>query len=251
MSQPPPTDTEDRSVLHREQVQPDRTIAYGSHPEHIAEVFEPTAPAVQWAVGIHGGFWRPAYDRVHLRNTAAALTARGVLSVLIEYRRVPGQPYQMVDDVCLALQVLPTLPDIADRVGSKPAVWGHSAGGHLALVAACRAPKTAGRTVALAPVTDLELAEHQNLGHGAVAEFLGGRACDHLDLDPLGLPAPHTPVTLIHGARDSLVPAEHSERLRQRWSSARCITLPDCGHFEVIDPRSAAWARVTDAITAT
>ena len=43
-------------------------------------------------VVIHGGFWRPAYDRAHLRPLATALREEGRTVVSVEYRRVPGDP---------------------------------------------------------------------------------------------------------------------------------------------------------------
>src|SRR5687767_5756925 len=103
---------------------------------------------------IHGGFWRPAYDRVHLRPMAAALRDLGWEVVSIEYRRVPGDPDATVSDVRAALSA--AAPDV---------IAGHSAGGHLALWAAA----TMGlKAVALAPVADLRLAEELNLDGGAV-----------------------------------------------------------------------------------
>ncbi len=243
------SDGEDRSVLAREQAHPSFTLTYGSHPEHVAEVFQPTTPARGWAIGIHGGFWRPAYDRVHLRNTAAALAEHGVVSILIEYRRIPGQPRTTVDDICLAVSALSADPDLQPTSTSTPMLWGHSAGGHLALVAALRLPATLRGVVALAPVTDLVLAEQENLGRGAVTEFLGGSAQDYADIDPARQVRPGLPITLIHGMRDSLVPYTQSQRLTELWSEIECTALPDTGHFEPIDPQSSIWATVAAKIT--
>lgn len=78
---------------------------------------------------IHGGYWRPEYDRVHLRPFAAALSALGYQVISLEYRRIPGNPDAMVADIDLAIKNLPT----DDFV-----LIGHSAGGHLALVACAR-----------------------------------------------------------------------------------------------------------------
>jgi acetyl esterase/lipase len=243
------SDGEDRSVLHRTQTQPAFTLTYGPHPDHVAEVFQPSSPATRWVIGLHGGFWRPAFDRIHLRNTAAALASQGVLSVLVEYRRIPGQPYTMVDDVCRALDVLQADHDHLQTPPSSPTVWGHSAGGHLALIVGQRRPTALAGVVALAPVTNLRQAEEENLGKGAVTEFLGGPALSYSDIDPAQHPKPDLPITLIHGARDSIVPVRQSEALRVRWPDSECITLPDAGHFEVIDPQSSAWPTVVAEIT--
>lgn len=241
-------DHEDRSVLTRKQAEPQLTLNYGNHADQIAEVFPSTTPPSTWAIGIHGGFWRPAFDRTHLRNTAAALAAHGVLSILIEYRRIPGQPQVMVEDVCLAVQSLQSTPGPLYVPNSRPVLWGHSAGGHLALLVGQLMPLEVSRAIALAPVTDLVQAEIDHLGKGAVAEFLGGRAVDFAQFDPARLAEPELPVTLIHGARDSLVPIRQSMSLAGYWTSADCITIPDSGHFELIDPHSAAWPTVLSAI---
>lgn len=248
MSHPSDVDTENRSVLHRQQALPDGFVSYGSHAEQIAEFFVPDASPSHWAVGIHGGFWRPAYDRTHLRNSAADLAMRGILSVLIEYRRIPGEPRTMVEDVCDAVTALSTRTDLPGHPAHRPTVWGHSAGGHLALVAACRVPQTIGHVVALAPVADLAQAQQESLGHGAVDEFLGGAARDFATLDPARLSGATIPVTLIHGLQDSLVPARQSQRLATLWPDADLCLIQGAGHFEVIDPLTQTWATVRKAI---
>jgi aminocarboxymuconate-semialdehyde decarboxylase len=95
-------------------------------------------PAV---VLLHGGFWRPQWDRTHLRPMAAALADAGWPVFLPEYRRIPGVPSATVDDVREAI----------DAVGRNVIVMGHSAGGHLALLVA---PPHRIATIALAPVAD-------------------------------------------------------------------------------------------------
>ena len=44
-----------------------------------------------WLVLVHGGFWRPQFDRVHQRPMAAALADAGYAVAHVEYRR-PGMP---------------------------------------------------------------------------------------------------------------------------------------------------------------
>ena len=57
------------SVLDRPAPPPDLTLRYGPLPEHVVDLrFPPAVPgrAAPLIVLIHGGFWRPAYDRTHL-----------------------------------------------------------------------------------------------------------------------------------------------------------------------------------------
>lgn len=49
---------------------------------------------------LHGGFWKPMYNRDHLRPFAAALAEKaGFFSALVEYRRISGDPDATVSDV--------------------------------------------------------------------------------------------------------------------------------------------------------
>ena len=126
---------------------------------------------------------------------------------------------------------------------------GHSAGGHLALWAASSAPAPGLiGTVALAPVADLAAADEERLGSGAVQAFLGAAAGQRPDLDPSLLPSPSTPVVLLHGADDEIVPLRQSQAYAAAHRDAVLETAPHTGHFAVIDPDARAWPRVIAAL---
>jgi acetyl esterase/lipase len=143
---------EDRSVLTRPAPGPDEVRRYGEDPDQLVEVFgrDGGAPGRPLIVLIHGGFWRPGYDRAHIRPLANALRDEGRTVVSVEYRRQPGDPDASTADIRAALVA-------AAAVATGPVVVaGHSAGGHLALWAAAAAPAPGlVGTVALAPVADL------------------------------------------------------------------------------------------------
>ncbi|WP_236788203.1 alpha/beta hydrolase [Amycolatopsis sp. GM8] len=231
----------DRSILSRPGPEPDREMRYGPLAEHVADVWLPAETGRPRVVLIHGGFWRPRYDRTHTRNLAAALRDAGWPVTSIEYRREPGNPDAYTDDIRLALQAV----DAEDVV-----LAGHSAGGQLALWAAvtCPPPGLLG-TVALAPVADLVRAHDERLGDGAVAEFLGGPPANRPDLDPVRLPAPAGPVILVHGADDTGVPPSQSQSYVDAHATAELVLLPGMAHFELVDPHSGAWPDVRDAIS--
>lgn len=205
---------EDRSVLSRPAAPP--SLALPDADVYFAR------PAV---VLIHGGFWRPSYDRTHLRPMASALRDLGYDVLSIEYRRLPGSPDTTVGDVRAALARLQTA-----------VLVGHSAGGHLALWAAASLGMPA---IALAPVADLRLAEELDLDDGAVRDFLGCPASQRPDLDPLLLPDPAA--VLIHGERDTVVPIGLSQAYVAAHPASRLVALPGTAHFELIDPLSNAW----------
>ena len=260
-------------MLDRSAPEPDAVLRYGDAPDGILEVYLPRslgrprepAPLV---VLVHGGFWRQAYDRVHLRPLAAAVRDAGYAVALPEYRRVGGAGGWPAtgSDVEVALDRLPALLEAAAPGYAATAapfvVAGHSAGGQLALWAGLRAGAERVRhVVALAPVVDLEEAARQRLGGGAVQALLGGNPGDvpqaYADADPLPLlvaavrvPSPHAPrITVIQGSADQQVPAGANRRVADLAAESattrnhviRYIGLDGVDHFALIDPLSAVY----------
>ncbi|WP_112244175.1 alpha/beta hydrolase family protein [Kribbella monticola] len=235
--------SEDRSVLTRAAREPDELLRYGDYADQVIEVWQAKSyrPVV---VFIHGGFWRPEYDRVHARPLGEALADEGWPVASLEYRREPGQPDLTTADVRTALDRLPELMD----VHAGFVLTGHSAGGHLALWAAATLnPVLLRGTVALAPVADLLLADRLGLDDGAVQDFIGSGVRN--DLDPVHLPAPIAPVAIVHGTADARVPITVAESYVTAHPTARLMRVEGAGHFEVIDPLTEAWHQVTAELT--
>jgi acetyl esterase/lipase len=232
---------DDDSVLSRPANPPDAQIAYGPGKEEIADVRFGSARAAQrpLVVLVHGGFWRPAYDRTHTGPMAQALAAAGWTVVTPEYRRVPGNPDATLQDLRRALEILPAK---VERHNGRIVVIGHSAGGHLALWAAAAGLKVPLQGVlALAPVADLRLAEDLGLGRGAVQAYLGASAGARADVDPCRMSAPSVAVTLVQGEEDAIVPLEVAESYVAAHPKARLVRVKAAGHYALIDPLSAAW----------
>jgi acetyl esterase/lipase len=158
---------------------------------------------------------------------------------------------------------------------------GHSAGGQLALWAAgrrrlppgapgylARSPAAgAGRSpaagvarspagvVSVAGVCDLAACFRLKLGGGAAGDLMGGGPerfpGRYLAADPMRLLPTGTTARLVHGMDDDRVPPEQSSAYAARAQGAgddvACDLIPGCGHFEVIDPLSAAWPVVLAA----
>ncbi len=222
-------------------------------------------------VVVHGGFWREAYDLEHIGPACAALTAQGVATWSIEYRRIGneggGWPGTFLD-VAAALDYLRELAPKYNLDLERVVVIGHSAGGHLALWLAGRAripegdplytpsPLPVKGAVSLAGVADLRRGWELKLSSNVVEEFLGGAPDDvpgryatgsPRELLPLGVPQ-----VLIHGTDDGNVPYEISSAYHQAaiaaGDNARLVTLEGAGLFEVIDPQSAEWKKVVEAV---
>jgi len=239
---------DDESILERPSAPLDAVVRWGEGEDDVADVRygDPARPLV---VLIHGGFWRPAYDRVHVRATTEALAREGWTVAAPEYRRIPGDPDATTSDVAAALTALPSL--LADHHDGRVVVLGHSAGGHLGLWAASAAPAPGlVLTVPLGAVASLALAEADGLGAGAVGAFLGGAAAGRPDLDPVLLPAPFSQVTLVHGAEDTIVPPNQASAYAAAHPRARVVEVAGCGHFGVIDPEADAWHAVVGAVRA-
>jgi acetyl esterase/lipase len=248
---------ENRGILSRPAPAPDLTVAYGPHPDQVADIRLPAgggpAPLVMlW----HGGFWRPQWDRTHTGPMSADLAARGFAVATVEYRR-SGWP-ETFADVALAADSVPALVARAapGQTDSKRVVHvGHSAGGHLALWAVLRrdqcGPAPVG-VLALAPVADLVDAYRLDLDGGAVAALLGGGPDEVPDryaaADPAALGTPEAPLVLVHGDLDDRVPVEMSRRYAAA-TGARLVELPGTDHFALIDPESAAWPAVLAALS--
>ncbi|MEV2237837.1 alpha/beta hydrolase [Micromonospora sp. NPDC049891] len=253
-----------RAVLTRPAPEPDVTVAYGEHPDQIADLRRPagSGPPRPLVVVVHGGFWRAEYDRRHTGPLASALAALGYPVAQLEYRRT-GQPGGgwpgTLTDVLAGVSALPGLAEAAlpGHVTSGPPVLvGHSAGGHLALYAAAHAPGAVAGVLALAPVADLAEAYRLDLDAGAVAALLGGGPADvperYATADPRSLVPLRPRTVVIHGTLDQQVPIDISRNYvaaaRAAGTDIRLIELPECEHFGLIAPGSSAWPEVTSAL---
>lgn len=233
---------EDRSVLMRAARPPDYFVRYGTQPANVADVWQGAAQNRPLIAMIHGGFWRPEYDRSHTAPMCAAIADAGWTVATIEYRRVPGQPDLTVADVTAALS---TVPPLAAHHDGRVIVMGHSAGGHLCLYAAAAgAPSSLAGTVALAPAADLQLVEKLNLDNGAARDFLGVAAAERRDLDPAQQHDITVPTVILHGNQDAIVPLAVSQAYIAKHPAAELRALDQCGHFALIDPLSLAWPAV-------
>jgi acetyl esterase/lipase len=142
------------SVLDRAAPPPDLTVPYGPLAEHVVDLRLPRDLPAPLIVLIHGGFWRPAYDRTHLGPMGQALAAAGYVVAVPEYRRagLAGEGWTgTFDDIALAAgEVGPIAGAHGADLGTT--TWaGHSAGGHLAVWAA--APPFPSRWCTVPPMT--------------------------------------------------------------------------------------------------
>ena len=204
-------------------------------------------------VYVHGGGWQRGsrrdppplleadfYDRI---------AAQGVAVAAIDYRlsgeaRFPAP----LEDVRTAVDWVRDHAAVYGLDAGRVFLWGDSAGGHLALLAALTGAAVRA-AVAWFPVTDLAAMPSDLAETGGVpdrgpdsreARLLGGPASAVPDLARQASPVTHAsaaapPILLLHGAADDLVPAAQSVRLAealgQAGASVELELVPGASHF--------------------
>ena len=116
------------AAAYRAEADAELDIPYGPAPRQRFDLFAPaggaeTAPLVGY---IHGGYWR-SLDRKDFSHVARPLNARGLAVAIPSYSLCPDVSVaEIVEEMRAFLRVL------WQRLQRRPAVAGHSAGGHLA-----------------------------------------------------------------------------------------------------------------------
>jgi acetyl esterase/lipase len=226
---------------------PDEIIAYGDDQFQFGELWIPKeatptrkAPLVVFA---HGGCWLNAYSIDHSRVFSNQLARAGYAVWSIEYRRTgdagggwPGS-YQ---DILRGLNHVANLSDPRiDR--SMLAITGHSAGGHLVLLAATdRKLRIEPQVViGLAPIVNIATyAAGENSCQIATPHFMGGTPAEIAEDYRAANPSTgkfRYPVLSIHGTADAIVPLQQSTDLLETR------IVEGAGHFDLIHPHTPAF----------
>jgi acetyl esterase/lipase len=236
-----------------------RRFHYGPDPAQYGELWLPggTSTPAGTVVIVHGGFWRARYDLSLGRPLAADLSDRGYAAWNLEYRRAGaggGWPATF-EDVAAGFDLLAELPVDASRVVAV----GHSAGGQLAVWAAGRAGPRVTPTAVVSQAGVLALADcaREGVGGTAALDLMGGGP-DELPeayrlADPMAAVPVEAAVLCLHSRRDDEVPFGFSERYvaaatRAGGTAVLFETLGD--HYTLIDPGSADWQAVVEALPA-
>ncbi len=264
-------------LLARPRVKADQRIAYGPDALQFGELWLPdTKGPHPVVILIHGGCWRADLPGLELMDYMAAdLKAEGLAVWNLEYRRIghEGGGYPgTFQDVAAGIDHLAALAGPYDLDLTRTVVSGHSAGGHLAVWALSRpslpkASPMAGQEVvspraaiALAGIIDLE-AYHADGpdacgGPGTIDSLVGASGASGRDVyadtsPPRVLPLGR-PQAVISGDLDHIVPsrfgAAYGARAKAAGDGVEVLDMAGAGHFELIDPSSAAWPTIRAAI---
>ena len=253
----------------------DSTITYGEDPLQRVEVWRATAPANAALVFIHGGCWLNAYDLNHAKGFYHALAEKGITTYAVEYRRTgdegggwPGSLHDVMAGIIASL-------DDVKRSNSKQTVVlaGHSAGGHLALLAAQSLSAASLGAISqgtiygdmgngdnanntnvqiqsvlgLAAITDVaKYAMGTNSCQSATTAFMGGEPSTAESAYMAATPdssKSDIPFHLLHGSSDSIVPVNHAS-----LTGAASTIVPSGGHFDWLHPESTSFHALLEVI---
>lgn len=225
----------------------DKRMVYGNLPEQYGLLWLPRhnqpAPLV---VLVHGGCWLQQYDVNHIAAAAVALRDDGYAVWAPEYRRATAEQKawpQALNDVVESIDFIRSQAHSA-IASDLPIVIGHSAGGHLALLASTKTSVKA--VIGLAAITDItSYAEGQSGCQQAARWLLGGTVSDaamkytYQHANPR-LQHLESTVVLLASKADSIVPIAQAGYIR----GAQVHRMTDAGHFDFIYPSSAAWQQL-------
>lgn len=220
-------------------------LNYGASSLQKAEYWRPTSqtgrPNLPAIIFIHGGCWSNAFRIEQSYPFATALALNGFHVWSVEYSATGdedgGWPGTF-NDISTAINTILTNADnyYSDRPHS---VIGHSAGGHLALLAGT-GESADFRVLGLAAIVDItQYAMSQSTCSGSAQSFMGGSPQNNQlayeeatpNLSELG-----EQTLLFQGANDGIVPTSQGIN-----SGLTVITNAQAGHFDWIHPGTAAF----------
>jgi len=249
-------------------------ISYGNAPQQFGELRVPNGNGpFPVFILIHGGCWLSDFDYTYCTRLASWLTAHGVATWTIEFRRIGdeggGWPGTFLD-VAHAADALREIGKAKPIDTRRVYAAGHSAGGQLALWLASRGklakeselfiegPIKIRGVLGLSAITDLY--EYRkgpaNSCHGSVELLLGGAPAvvdrRYSETSPMQRLPLVVPQVFIQGENDPIVSPD-SVRVYVTASSkagdeAKLLVLPNAGHFESTVPTAASEPALLEAL---
>lgn len=242
-------------VLAQTAAPPAIEVQWGRHAAQRAELYLPRqaidSPLI---VLIHGGCWLADFDMAYMRPMAEALAEQGRTVWSLSFRRLGHDVHPAREGLQDLITAIHRLPDwTPGEMDARAPVWlvGHSAGGHLALLAAAElGPERVAGVTGLAAITDLaDYAADEGSCNQAAARLLDDSEAD-TRLSPIHRLPLGVRQVLAQGEQDAIVPARQAEQhvaaARAAGDSAELLLMEAAGHFEpvIVDsPAFGEWTR--------
>jgi arylformamidase len=211
---------------------PPETVAYGRGEREVMDIFSAGEDAPV-AVFLHGGYWQ-ALDKDWFSGIAPAFLAHGVSLAIPSYELCPAVRLGVI-----LRQVRSAVDAVRDRSGTRPVVFGHSAGGHMAACMLSEGRVSA--AVAISGVFDLRPLIQTSLNTALDLDDREAAA-----LSPIHWPVPNgstpggTVLDCLVGAEESSEFLRQSKMMADHWAAhgveTRHEALPGLNHFTVLDP---------------
>ena len=226
----------------------DYKISYGAESLQFGRLWLPKGTNNGTVIFIHGGCWMNEYDIDHAYAFATELASAGYAVWSLEYRRIGdlggGWPGTFAD-VISGINKLKDLGKFGLDM-ERVALIGHSAGGHLAILAGARdelLEVEPSLVLGLAAITDVvTYSKGQSSCQQSATAFMGGSPDDRLaafgEVQPANYGVdPNT--ILLYGAFDEIVPSSQAI-----LPEARSLRHESAGHFDWIHPGTDAFRMI-------
>jgi acetyl esterase/lipase len=205
----------------------------------IARPKSADAKKLPCVVFIHGGAWRAGSRAAH-HDDIRRLAGIGFVAATVDYRLAPAHRFPaQVQDVKCAIRFLRAHAEQYGLDSDRIAVWGISAGGHLALMLGVtqtddsleggggwpEQPSAVQAVIAYYPRTDLAAEGFSDTVHRDHVNFLGGTATEvpeqYRKASPLTYVTPgDAPTLILQGTKDPRVPLTQTTRMIEALTKA-------------------------------
>ncbi len=207
-------------------------IAYGNSPDETFDLFMP--PRIEhpplW-IFIHGGYWQASCKEQHAQFASGMLRA-GFAVAMPDYSLCPSAP---LDGIGAQLQrFLDFMQRESDALGfDRNAIHlaGHSAGGHLAALAACNRFNPVRSSLLLSGLFELEPLTYLPMARILGLDQPGAAAA----LSPMRMPRPAGHIGIAAGGKESAEFKWQSAELAARWNAPEPLIMSGANHFDLLD----------------